>query len=249
MTLERRRRDRRLRAGRGGRPRAGDDLAVSTRSMNSGPASGTRQTYDRVSDPQYEWGLEVLDRLELGGGRDRARRRLRLGPGHRDADRAPARGRLIAVDGSAAMIEGGRERCARVTRSACRPDLLELSLELCRARARGRRRLLDARSSTGSSTTTRLFERLRAALRPGGRLVAQCGGDGNIADSRRARSWRLRRSPTFASHFEGIAEIWNFAAPGGDRGAPARAPASRRCAAGSRTSPCSPRTRRRSPRP
>jgi trans-aconitate 2-methyltransferase len=27
----------------------------------------------------------------------------------------------------------------------------------------------------------RLFERLRAALRPGGRLVAQCGGHGNIA--------------------------------------------------------------------
>ena len=28
----------------------------------------------------------------------------------------------------------------------------------------------------------RLFERLRAALVPGGRLVAQCGGQGNVAE-------------------------------------------------------------------
>ena len=27
----------------------------------------------------------------------------------------------------------------------------------------------------------RLFARLRAALKPGGRLVAQCGGEGNVA--------------------------------------------------------------------
>ena len=31
--------------------------------MNTGPREWDAQTYDRVSDPQYEWGLEVLERL------------------------------------------------------------------------------------------------------------------------------------------------------------------------------------------
>ena len=39
-----------------------------------------------------------------------------------------------------------------------------------------------------------LFRRLFAALRPGGRLVAQCGGDGNIAAPwRRPTMWRPAR--------------------------------------------------------
>ena len=32
--------------------------------MNSGPREWDAQTYDQISDPQYEWGLEVLDRLD-----------------------------------------------------------------------------------------------------------------------------------------------------------------------------------------
>ena len=35
--------------------------------MNTGPREWDAETYDRVSDPQYEWGLEVLDRLDLKG--------------------------------------------------------------------------------------------------------------------------------------------------------------------------------------
>ena len=35
--------------------------------MNTGPREWDAQTYDRVSDPQYQWGLEVLGRLELAG--------------------------------------------------------------------------------------------------------------------------------------------------------------------------------------
>ena len=35
--------------------------------MNTGPREWDAQTYDRVSEPQYQWGLEVLDRLDLAG--------------------------------------------------------------------------------------------------------------------------------------------------------------------------------------
>ena len=41
-----------------------------------------------------------------------------------------------------------------------------------------------------------LFARLRAALRPGGRLVAQCGGEGNVAEHAEAIADGRRRAPS-----------------------------------------------------
>lgn len=60
----------------------------------------------------------------------------------------------------------------------------------------------------------RLFRSLYAALAPGGRLVAQCGGAGNL-DRLYGRAWHLMRSPAYAScfrdwsrpnHFENVAD-------------------------------------------
>ena len=31
--------------------------------MNSGPREWDAETYDAVSDPQFNWGIEVLERL------------------------------------------------------------------------------------------------------------------------------------------------------------------------------------------
>jgi trans-aconitate 2-methyltransferase len=58
----------------------------------------------------------------------------------------------------------------------------------------------------------RLFARLREALRPGGRLAAQCGGCGNVAGHAEAIVTVATR-PEFAPHFEGMAVLWNFAGP------------------------------------
>jgi len=58
----------------------------------------------------------------------------------------------------------------------------------------------------------RLFEHLHAALRPGGRLVAQCGGQGNVAEHAQAIAAVANR-PEFAPHFGGMTVMWNFAAP------------------------------------
>src|SRR2546427_7653552 len=46
---------------------------------------------------------------------------------------------------------------------------------------------------------SRLFARLRALLRPGGRLVAQCGGEGNI-DGLRGRARAVTRRDPYAEH-------------------------------------------------
>ena len=78
--------------------------------MNTGPREWDAETYDAVSDPQFEWGMEVLERLELRG--DETALDAGCGSGRVTAElleRLPE-GRVIAVDGSEAMIEKARER-------------------------------------------------------------------------------------------------------------------------------------------
>jgi trans-aconitate 2-methyltransferase len=57
----------------------------------------------------------------------------------------------------------------------------------------------------------RLFRRLAQALKPQGRLVAQCGGKDNIARTQNAMEQVMGegRFPTF---FTGLEDPWNFAA-------------------------------------
>jgi trans-aconitate 2-methyltransferase len=183
--------------------------------MNTGPREWDATTYDKISDPQFSWGLEVLDRLELDGdemvidagcGSGRVTERL--------LERIPD-GRVIGVDGSAEMIDVAGERFAGDDRvSLIVSDLLELTPGL-----------LDENGASGSvdvvfSTATfhwivdhdLLFSRIHSVLKPGGRLVAQCGGEGNVADHARAIGTVASR-PEFSPHFGGMTVMWNFAAP------------------------------------
>jgi trans-aconitate 2-methyltransferase len=57
-----------------------------------------------------------------------------------------------------------------------------------------------------------LFARLGEALRPGGRLVAQCGGEGNITRFHEvARA--VAAEPPYAEHLVDWRGPWNFAGP------------------------------------
>jgi trans-aconitate 2-methyltransferase len=58
----------------------------------------------------------------------------------------------------------------------------------------------------------RLFPRLFHALRPGGRLHAQCGGGDNVKRLR-DRSVAILSPPPFAEHFARWREAWFFAWP------------------------------------
>jgi trans-aconitate 2-methyltransferase len=58
----------------------------------------------------------------------------------------------------------------------------------------------------------RLFANLHAALKPGGRLVAQCGGHGNVAAVKQAGIDVAQEAP-YAQHFAGWATDWTFATP------------------------------------
>jgi trans-aconitate 2-methyltransferase len=157
-------------------------------------------SYERMSSPQEAMGRAVLDRLDLRG--DERALDAGCGTGRVTAlllERLPD-GEVVAVDGSAAMVEETRRRFGdRVEAFAA--DLLDLELE----------RPADAILSTATfhwiPDHDRLFARLHAALKPGGRLVAQCGGAGNVADVEAAIA-RVGH-PALA----GWAGPWNFATP------------------------------------
>lgn len=173
--------------------------------MNSGPREWDAETYDAVSDPQFSWGTEVLGRLELRGDE----RALDAGCGSgRVTEELLGRlpeGGLLAVDGSKAMIAKARERLGdRVDYLVA--DLAELELE----------RPVDLVFSTATfhwiPDHDRLFARLYEALVPAGRLVAQCGGEGNVARHTAAIAEAAAR-PEFSSHLAAAEGLWNFASP------------------------------------
>jgi trans-aconitate 2-methyltransferase len=166
-------------------------------------------SYDRISGTMEALGLEVLERLELGG--DETVLDAGCGSGRITqalVERLP-RGRVIAVDESPSMIDAARERLGpdadlRVA------DLLALELA----------EPVDAILSTATfhwiADHPQLFARLRAVLRPGGRLVAQCGGEGNIDILRGIAREVLAREP-YARHFQGWQPPWNYAGPDATR--------------------------------
>jgi trans-aconitate 2-methyltransferase len=130
-------------------------------------------TYDRISTPQVAWAREVLERLPLRG--DETVLDAGCGSGRVTElllERVPG-GRVVAVDGDRAMVAEARKRLGERA-TVWQSDLLELDVD----------EPVDAVFSNAVfhwvGDHARLFERLRAALRPGGRLVAQCGGKGNI---------------------------------------------------------------------
>jgi len=173
--------------------------------MNSGPREWDAKTYDQVSDPQFSWGMEVLERLQLSG--DESALDAGCGSG-RVTEQLLARipdGHLLAVDGSAAMITEARERLGEGVDYLV-ADLAELEIETP----------VDLVFSTATfhwlPDHDRLFGRLRAALRPGGRLVAQCGGEGNVARHAEAIA-KAAADPEYADHFADAEGLWNFAGP------------------------------------
>jgi trans-aconitate 2-methyltransferase len=163
-------------------------------------------SYERISGPLEAMGREVVDRLDLRG--DERVLDAGCGTGRVTAallERVP-RGDVVAVDGSAAMVEQARERLGG--RADVRvADLLELELE----------RPVDAILSTATfhwiADHDRLFERLLAALVPGGRMAAQCGGAGNVAELEAAARAVGEREP-FAPALRGWPGPWTFAGTG-----------------------------------
>jgi trans-aconitate 2-methyltransferase len=176
-------------------------------------------TYHRVSSPHVEWATVLLDRLHLNGdetvldaGCGSGRVTLML------LERLP-HGHVVAVDQAPSMVEHAREALgdavgappAEPAASARRATVLQAELtelELDEP--------VDAVFSNAVfhwvADHDRLFARLFAALRPGGRLVAQCGGEGNVERFHQAAREVGARAP-YAEYLQGWVGPWNFAGP------------------------------------
>ncbi len=157
-------------------------------------------TYHRVSAPQQAWAAEQFARIgELSGSEVI----LDAGCGSgiitaQLADLVP-HGRVYGVDASASMVEHARAELGERATILCQ-DLAELALP----------EPVDLVFSNATfhwiPDHPRLFTRLFAALKPGGRLVAQCGGKGNI-DRLRSVAEALAAAPPYNVSVH----PWNYA--------------------------------------
>jgi trans-aconitate 2-methyltransferase len=167
------------------------------------PVDWEAGTYDRLADPQEAWGREVLERLELAG--DEAVLDAGCGSGRVTAlllERVP-NGRVVGVDASPSMIERARERLGDRVELIC-ADLTEFELD----------EPVDVVYSNATfhwvMDHDRLFSRLHDALRPLGKIEAQCGGQGNVAEFERAID-AISGDERFAPYLRGERRAWNFA--------------------------------------
>jgi trans-aconitate 2-methyltransferase len=163
-------------------------------------------SYDRVSSPQVEMALPVLDRLPLSG--DELVLDAGCGSGRVTQlllERLP-RGGVVAVDSAPSMVEHAREALAGENATVLCQSLTELTLD----------EQVDAIFSNAVfhwiKDHARLFECLHAALKPGGLLVAQCGGKGNI-DAFRRLADEVAGEPPYAEHMRDFRGPWNYASP------------------------------------
>jgi len=156
------------------------------------------RTYDSLPLPHTQWGRRTLSRLDLRG----VQRVLDAGCGTgRDTqlllDLVPG-GRVVAVDGSRAMLEQLQIRLADQTD---RVEIIHADLTKPLP-VEGR---VDAIISIATfhwiSDHATLFRNLASVLRPDGQFVAECGGQGNVARIAAAIEDALGESPA----------IWNFA--------------------------------------
>lgn len=128
-------------------------------------------TYERVNSPQQRWARAIVERaaiqpdevvLDAGCGGGGVTQML--------LEHTP---NVVAVDADSEMVAKARATLPE-TVPVYHQDLVELDLP----------QKVDVVFSCAVfhwiTDHERLFERLHSVLRPGGRLVAQCGGQGNI---------------------------------------------------------------------
>jgi trans-aconitate 2-methyltransferase len=166
-------------------------------------------SYHKVSGPQTSWGRLVLSRLEVAG--DERVIDAGCGTGRLTAElmtRLP-RGRLVAIDRSWNMLLTARANL----RPAFGTRISYVRVALPFMPFSG---WADLVFSTATFHWVRdhqaLFENVYRALRPGGRLFAQCGGGPNLVRAHALAECVMQQEP-FAPYFHDWPGLWEFATP------------------------------------
>ena len=162
--------------------------------------------YHQVSAPQVSWGKKVLARILLGGDETVLDAGCGTGRLTRELLDALPRGRVVALDVSQNMIDRARAYLTpdfgdRVEFITC--DFLDMTFDA----------QFDGIFSTASFHWVHdheaLFSRLYRALRPGGWLCAQCGGEGNL-DGFFDRLHALMATPAYSPFLHDFESPWEF---------------------------------------
>lgn len=173
--------------------------------------------YHRVSDPQLAWGRTVASRLELVPGE----RLLDLGcgTGRLTMELAQKSGiRVVGLDRSAAMLKEARK--GGPAPAVALPTGVQANVRgqtPIYVLADGARlpftNAFDAVFSAAVfhwiADHDALFQSIHTALKPGGRLVAQCGGAKNL-DRLYGRARALMDSPPYQRYFSGWTNFNHF---------------------------------------
>jgi trans-aconitate 2-methyltransferase len=163
--------------------------------------------YERLADPMTKWGGQVLERLQLGGDETVMDGGCGTGRVTEQLLAKLPRGKVIGVDFSSQMIEQAKERFAKEPRvtlfvgdltTFAPPDNVDA--------------ILSTATFHWIKDHDKLFSQLAAILKPGGQLVAQCGGATNIAGVMEAIE-DVMCSPAYATAFDGWQSPWLYATP------------------------------------
>jgi trans-aconitate 2-methyltransferase len=163
------------------------------------------EAYDRLSDPQFGWGMKLLETLPLRG--DETVLDAGCGSGRLTVEllkRLPE-GRVIAIDSSGNMVNTARERLRDNLRHVelRHADLTDFALP----------KPVDGIFSNAVfhwvPNHTSMFRSLFAALKPGGWLVAQFGGGGNLARLK-SRLAMMRNDEPFRRYLQQFDEVAHY---------------------------------------
>jgi trans-aconitate 2-methyltransferase len=155
--------------------------------------------YHRISDPQLAWGRAVATRLnavpgerilDLGCGTGRLTAEIALLPGIL----------VVGLDASAAMLAEARRRQTPVY---VRADGAALPF------ASAFDAVFSAAVFHWIPDHHQLFRSVYDALKPGGRLIAQCGGGKNL-DTLYGRARALMHADEYRGHFDGWKDFNHF---------------------------------------
>lgn len=160
--------------------------------------------YDQLSDPQFAWGMAVLETVPLEG----SERVLDAGCGSgRLAEellkRLPS-GELVALDSSPRMLAEAR---ARLAGFGHRVEFVEASLDSF-SLARPVDGIFSNAVFHWVPDHAALFRSLHAALRPSGWLVAQFGGAGNLDRTHR----RALEAGALARYRNSLGDVLDYGA-------------------------------------
>lgn len=166
--------------------------------------------YNRVSDPQFEWGRRVIARLA-----PRPRERildLGCGTGRLTAEITALvpDGCVVGLDRSEAMLKVARETAPALASPGRAPVHYIRGDGVALPFAAAFDAVFSAATLHWIADHPALFRSVLATLRPGGRLVAQCGGGRNLERLYRRAAGLMHATP-FSVYFGAWEDPWHFA--------------------------------------